>query len=204
MSAASISPGEVVLTVKNDTLFALITEPEYHLNQARAYMHAGQGAEAARALEAVQAFVWLERARAAQPTMDMLVDATLDLDKLARDSVHGAVGMQQLADAARLTHLALAAHYRQLAQASWAQKAWQVTGQHLHAAGLHIRQGVAWGGAVLTDQQQALLKENAILAKALMDGPGCGNSWAEDAAEPQIVAMGHLMDALKPSTTVMP
>lgn len=104
--------------------------------------------------------------------MDMLIDATLDLDKLVRDSVHGVVGMQQLADVARLTHLALAAHSRQLAQASWAQK--------------------------------ALLKENAILAKALMDGPGCGNSWAEDAAEPQIVAMGHLMDALKPSTTVMP
>lgn len=204
MPAAAISPAEAVLTVKNDTLFALIAEPEYHLNLARTYLQAGQGADASRALEAVQAFVWLERARAAQPAMDMLIDATIDLDKLARDSARGAVTVPQLADVARLTHLALAAHYQQMAQDAWAQKAWQVTGQHLHAAELHIRQGMAWGGPTLTNQQQAILKENAVLADALMDGPGCGNSWAEDAAGPQITAMGHLMDTLKPSTAVMP
>lgn len=204
MPAAGISPAEVVLTVKNDTLFALIREPEYRLTQARTSLQSGRGAEAARALEAVQAFVWLERARAASPAMDMLIDATIDLDKLVSDSARGVLSMPQLADAARLTHMALASHYQLMAQAAWAQRVWQVTGQHLHAAGLHIRQAMAWGGSVLTDPQQALLKENEFLAEALMDGPGCGNSWAEDAAQARITAIGQLVDALKPAKAVLP
>lgn len=204
MPAPGRSPDEVVLTVKNDTMFALIGEPEYHLVLARTSLQSGLGAEAARALEAVQAFVWLERARAAAAAMDMLIDATVDLDKLVSDSARGVLTMPQLADAARLTHRALASHYQLMAQAAWAQRAWRVTGQHLHAAGLHIRQGMAWGGPALTDPQRALLKENDFLAEALMDGPGCGNSWAEDAAEAQITAIGKLMEALKSATTVAP
>lgn len=204
MPVPKLSPAESVLTVKNDTLFALIGEPEYHLTQARDSLQSGRGAEAARAFEVVQAFVWLERARASGSAMELLIDAIIDLDKLVGDSARGVANMQQLVDTARLTHLALASHYQQMAQAAWQQKVWQVTGQHLHATGLHIRQGMAWRGQILTDEQQALLKENDFLAEALMDGPGCGNGWAEDAAQGHIAAMGQLVDGLKSAKAVGP
>jgi hypothetical protein len=55
---------------------------------------------------------------------------------------------------------------------------------------------MAWEKHALTTEQQALLRENTILAEALMDGPGCGNSWAVDAAAPQITAMGQLIQAI--------
>lgn len=201
---AGTSPAKAVLTVENDILFALIAEPEFHLRQARMYLQKNNVAEAAQALETVRAFVRLERARAGEPARDKLLDAIIELGGLTRDSTKLTVSGERLSDVARLVHLALAAHCQQMAQASWAEKAWQVTGQHLYGAGLHLRQGLAWVDQALTDEQQGLLKENMVLAKALMDGPGCGNSWAEEAAAPQIAAMGHLISSAMPSQVAVP
>ncbi|ABA90036.1 hypothetical protein Pcar_2801 [Syntrophotalea carbinolica DSM 2380] len=198
VAMAAGSPMESVLTVSNDTLFALIGEPEYRLRQAAMYVDENKTEAAVAALHTVRAFVQLERSRATEPALDKLVDAIIALDTLARNLGKPSPDMLQLSEVAYLTHLALAAHYQQLAQTAWTNEIWQTTGQHLHAADLHTRQGLAWGEHVLTDKQQALLGENKILAEALMDGPGCGNSWAADAAAPQIGAMGQLIDVLMP------
>lgn len=198
VAMAASSPMGSVLTVSNDTLFALIGEPEYRLQQALMYADENQTEAEIAALDTVRAFVQLERSRATEPALDKLVDAIIALNTLTRNLNKPLPDMLQLSEVAYLTHLALAAHYQQLAQTAWAKKIWQTTGQHLHAADLHIRQGLGWGEHVLTKEQQALLGENKILAEALMDGPGCGNSWAADAAAPQIGAMGQLIDILMP------
>jgi hypothetical protein len=192
-------PAESVLTVRNDTLFALIPETEPYLQQARSYLQQNKAAAAGHALETVVAFVRLEMARSTDPARDKLLDAAIALDRLAGDTDKPSVALGRFAEVSRLVHMALAAHNRQMAQATWAEKAWQVTGQHLYGSELHIRQGLAWADQTLTDKQQALLKENTVLAKALMDGPGCGNDWAEKAVAPQIVAMGNLVGALLPA-----
>lgn len=196
--ATGTSSAEAVLTVKNEVLFTLSAEPEFHLRQARTYLQKNNLTEAAQALETVRAYVRLERARAAEPARDKLLDAIIALGKLERDSTKSTVSEDGFSKVAHLVHLALATHGQQMAQAAWAEKAWQVTGQHLYTAGLHLRQGLVWTDQTLTLEQQGLLKENAVLAKALMDGPGCGNSWAEEAAAPQIAAMGHLIGSVMP------
>lgn len=198
------SSAEAVLTVENEVLFALIAEPEFHLRQARMHLQKNSLTETAQALETVGALVRLERARAAEPARDKLIDAIIALGRLARDSMKSTVTGEELSKVARLVHLALAAHYQQMAQAAWAEKAWQVTGQHLYGVELHLRQGLAWIDQALTEEQQGLLKENTVIAKALMDGPGCGNSWAEEAAAPHIAAMGQLMNSVMPPQEAAP
>jgi len=196
------TPAKTVLTVENDILFAFLAEPEYHLRRAQAYLQKNDFPEATQELETVRAFVRLERARAEPPAVDKLIDALIELGAFTRASKKSTATAKGLARVALLVHLALANHTQQMAQASWADKAWQVTGQHLYGAELHLRQGLAWSDQVLKDEQQNLLKENAVLAKALMEGSGCGNSWAEEAAAPQIAAMRQLLEAVWTPTSV--
>ncbi|MDK2848701.1 MAG: hypothetical protein PWP34_2054 [Desulfuromonadales bacterium] len=189
-------PVDSMLKVSNDVLFGLIDEPEFYLRQALIDLEAGKADATIAALKKVKVFVRLERSRATEPALDKLVDAIIGLDRVAREVRKASSAVTSLSEVAHLTHLALAAHYFQLAQAAWAEKIWQTTGQHLYAAERHIRQGMAWEKHALATEQQTLLRENTVLAEALMDGPGCGNSWAEDVAAPQIAAMGELIEAV--------
>lgn len=193
---SATAPQDVVLQVSNDILFALVGEPEDGLRRALGFLDESRSKEVSGQINRVLAFVRLERSRASEPALDKLVDAMIALDALAGEAGKGSVSKAKLTDIARLTHRALAAHYLQLAVESWNGKIWQATGQHLSAAALHLRQGVGWSGVNITPAQQALLTENDTVAGALMDGPGCGNSWVVDAAAPQIDAMKPLIDGI--------
>lgn len=145
-------------------LNSLIGEQDRHFHRAADLYIKGDAEGAASEIRAASALIRMEAGRGSAPDAVRLRTAATNLDTLAADVVAGNVASRRDLDLAfARADLALAAHYRSMADKALADKNRADAGRWLKAAGDSVDEAAAWTGqspsgaqAQVWDQMHAL------------------------------------------------
>ncbi len=196
-AVARWSPAQPVSTSSGSQGFfgeamdTLVAEPDYHFSQARAHLQKGETDQALVELAKGVAFLKLEAGRSTAPAQEELTDAVFDLEKAARSIKRKTVAAGELDRTCGRALEALARHRFLLARDAWSGKDWQKTGGHLQAAVLHLQQLRTWGGEEWSAERTKIVEEAGVVAKALIEGPGCGTDWVPKATDSALGQLGE-------------
>jgi hypothetical protein len=160
--AANTSAAEV--TVPQSALNSLIGEPDRHFHRAADFYAKGDAQTAASEIRAAAALIRIEAGRGSAQDAAKLRTTATDLDTIAENVVNGNVASRRDLDLTfARADLALAAHYRSLADKALADKNRADAGRWLKAAGDSVDEAAAWTGqspsgaqAQVWDQMHAL------------------------------------------------
>ena len=163
LARAADTPAAEV-TVPQSALNSLIGEPDRHFHRAAAFYVKGDAQGAGSEIRAAAALIRIEAGRGSVQDAAKLQTAATDLDTVADNVVNGNVASRRDLDLmfAR-ADLALAAHYRSMADKALANKDRADAGRWLKAAGDSVDEAAAWTGqspsgaqAQVWDQMHAL------------------------------------------------
>ena len=176
-SSASPEAQPGTVAVPEDVLAPLIDEPEHHFHMASRYFAHGDRTHAAVEIRAGAALVKLEAGRHDATNKAGLEDAAKHLDDLAAGVANGAVkSPKELNDAFARADLALARHYRQMAEASAARNEHEKTGYWLEGAADSVDDAAEWSGHKLAAGGRATVNGARSLG-AKLEG---GAKWTAD------------------------
>jgi hypothetical protein len=135
------------VTVPQSALNSLIGEPDRHFHRAADLYAQGDADYAATEIRAAAALIRIEAGRGSVADSAKLQAAATDLDSLADNVVNGNVGSRRDLDLAfARADLALAAHYRSMADEALANKDRTDAGRWIKAAGDSVDEAAAWTG----------------------------------------------------------
>ena len=135
------------VTVPQSALNTLIGEPDHHFHRAIDFYAQGNADGAATEVRAAGALIRIEAGRGSAEDAAKLRAVTTNLDALASNIVNGNVGSRRdLELAFARADLALAAHYRTMADKALAAKDHASAGRWLKAAGNSVDEAAAWTG----------------------------------------------------------
>jgi hypothetical protein len=163
LACAANSPAGQV-TVPESALDSLIGEPNQHFDRAAELYAKGNTDAAASEIRAAAALIRIEAGRGSTADAAKLTTASSDLDTLAGNVANGNVGSRRDLDLAfARADLALASHYRSMANQALADKDRAGAVRWLKAAGDCVDEAAAWTGrtpsgaeAQVSDQMHAL------------------------------------------------
>lgn len=146
-SARAASNRTDQVTVSQSALNSLIGEPNRHFHRAADFYASGDTEDAASEIRAGAALVRMEAGRGSVQDSAKLQAAATDLDSLAGNVVNGNVASRRdLELAFARADLALAAHYRSMADKALAEKDRAGAARWLKAAGDSVDQAAVWTG----------------------------------------------------------
>ncbi len=159
---AANNPGEV--SVPQSALNSLIGEPDRHFHRAADLYAKGGEQGAASEVRAASALIRIEAGRGSAQAAAKLRTTAANLDALADNVVAGNVGSRRDLDLGfARADLALAVHYRSMANRALADKDRADAARWLKAAGDCVDEAAAWTGqspsgaqAQVSDQMHAL------------------------------------------------
>jgi hypothetical protein len=151
----------------DDVLNPLVGEPQRHFDQASALFTRGDNAGSAAEIRAAAALLRLESRREGSVHSGQLTASATNLDQLASHVVAGDVNSRRQLDLAfARADLALAGHYRELADRALAHQEHASAGRWLKAASDYVDDASHWSGQQPpTAQAQAEDQIHALEAK---------------------------------------
>ncbi len=183
--AADTASGDV--TVPQSALNSLIGEPDQHFHRAFDFYARGDADSAAPEIRAGAALIRIEAGRGGAQDEAKLRTTASDLDTLADNVENGNVGSRRdLELAFAHAELALASHYRSLAEKAVADKDRAGAARWLKAAGDCVDNAMAWTGQAPSGAQaQASDQMHALEAKI-----HTGANWTYDEAKRGVGYLG--------------
>jgi hypothetical protein len=175
------------VTVPQSALNSLIGEPNRHFHRASDLYVQGDADGAATEIRAAAALIRIEAGRGNSEDSAKLQIAATNLDALAGDVVNGNVASRRDLDLA-FAHgdLALAAHYRSMAEKALANKDRAGAAQWLKAAGDSVDEAAAWTGQSPSGAQaEAWDQMHALQAKIRTSA-----NWSFDEAKKGVGYLG--------------
>jgi hypothetical protein len=175
------------VTVPESSLNSLIGEPDRHFRRAADLYAKGHPEGAASEIQAAAALIRIEAGRGSAQDSAKLQAVANDLDTLADNVVNGNVGSRgDLALAFARADVALAAHYRSMADKALADKDRAGAGRWLKAAGDSVDEAASWTGQSPSGTQaQAWDQMHALEAKIRTSA-----NWSYDEARKGIGYLG--------------
>lgn len=176
LASAAGTPSAQV-TVPDSVLNSLIGEPDRHFHRAADLYVKGDTTGAASEIRTGAALIRIEAGRASAADASTLKKTATDLDTLAGNVVNGNVGSRTELDLAfARADLALASHYRSMADQALADKDRAGAARWLKAAGDCVDEAATWTGqspsgaqAQVWDQMHALQAKIHTSANWTMD-----------------------------------
>ncbi len=183
--ATNAPAGEV--TVPQSALNSLIGEPDRHFHRAADLYAAGNVNGAASEIRAAAALVRMEVGRGSVQDAGKLQSAATDLDTLAGNIVNGNVASRRELDLAfARANLALASHYRSLADKALADKDRAEAARWLKAAGDSVDEAAAWTGRSPSGAQAEVWDQMHALQAKIRTGA----NWSYDEAKKGVGYLG--------------
>jgi hypothetical protein len=184
-------PGLVV--VQEEVLTPLIDQPEHHFHMATRYFARGDRSQAAAEIRAGAALLKLEAGRHGAANKTGLEDAAKHLDDLAAEVAKGTVkSPKKLHDAFARADLALARHYREMAEASMAENDHEKTGYWLEGAADSVDDAAEWSGLKLAAGGKATVSGARSLGASLESGA----KWTADEVKKYVSDLGSEIESL--------
>lgn len=177
----------------SDVLNALIGEPERHFHQAMSLFASGDNRGAAAEIRSGAALLSLEAGREETHNRGGLQSAAADLNTLAAKIEHGDVSSRTGLDQAfARADLALAAHYRGMADEALANQQHNAAGRWLKAAADAVDDATGWAGQMPpTAQVEARDQIHALEAKIRN-----GTDWSYAEAKKSVGYLGSQIQYL--------
>jgi hypothetical protein len=189
--AASTPAGEV--TVPQSALNSLIGEPDRHFHRAADLYAKGDAQGAASEIRAAAALIRIEAGRGSGQDAAKLQTAATDLETVADNVVKGNVASRHdLNVASARADIALAAHYRSLADKALADKDRADAGRWLKAAGDSVDEAAVWTGQSPSGAQAQVWDQMHALQAKIRTGA----NWSYDEAKKGIGYLGTQMQYL--------
>jgi hypothetical protein len=181
------------VTVPQSALNSLIGEPDRHFHQAADLYVKGDASGAASEIQAAAALIRMEAARGAAEGAAKLQSTATNLDTTAQDVVNGNLASRRdLELAFARADLALAAHYRAMADKALAAKDRVAAGRWLKAAGDAVDEAAAWTGQSPSGAQaEAWDQMHALQAKLRTSA-----NWSYDEARKSVGYLGSQIQYL--------
>jgi hypothetical protein len=175
------------VTVPQSALNSLIGEPDRHFHRAADLYVQGDTEGAATEIRAAAGLIRIEAGRGSAEDAIKLRAVATNLDALASDVVNGNVGSRRdLELAFARADLALAAHYRTMADKALADKDHTNARRWLKAAGDSVDEAAAWTGRSPSGAQaEAWDRMHALQAKVRT-----GANWSYDEAKKGVGYLG--------------
>jgi hypothetical protein len=175
------------VAVPESALNALIGEPDRHFHRAAELYVQGNADGAATEIRAAAALIRMEAGRGSAEDASKLRAAATNLDALASNVANGNVGSRRdLELAFARADLALAAHYRTMADKALADKDHAGAGRWLKAAGDSVDEATAWTGRSPSGTQaEAWDQMHALQAKIRTSA-----NWSYDEAKKGVGSLG--------------
>jgi len=174
-------------TLPNDVLNPLIGEPQRHFDQASTLFTRGDNSGAAAEIRAAAALLRLESRREGSVHSGQLSTAAGNLEQLASQVAAGDIASRgQLDLAFARADLALAGHYRELADRALTRQQHASAGRWLKAASDYVDDATHWSGQQPpTAQAQAEDQIHALEAKIRS-----GANWSASEAKKGVGYLG--------------
>jgi hypothetical protein len=181
------------VTVPQSALNSLIGEPDRHFHQAADLYVKGNASGAASEIKAAAALIRMEAARGSADDAAKLQSTAANLDTTADDVVNGNLASRRDLDLAfARADLALAAHYRAMADNALAEKDRSGAARWLKAAGDSVDQAASWTGQSPSGAQaQAWDQMHALQAKIRTSA-----NWSYDEARKGVGYLGSQIQYL--------
>jgi hypothetical protein len=178
---------EAQVTVPQSALNSLIGEPDRHFHRAADFYVKGDADDAASEIRAAAGLIRIEAGRGSADDRTKLEAVATNLDALASNVVNGNVGSRRdLELAFARADLALAAHYRSMADKALADKDHTSAGRWLKAAGDSVDEAAAWTGRSPSGAQaEAWDQMHALQAKIRTS-----TNWSYDQAKKGVGYLG--------------
>jgi hypothetical protein len=175
------------VTVPESALNSLIGEPDRHFHRAVDLYEQADPEGAATEIRAAAGLIRIEAGRGSAEDASKLRDVATNLDALASNVVNGNVGSRRdLELAFARADLALAAHYRSMADKALADKDHASAGRWLKAAGESVDEAAAWTGRSPSGAQaEAWDQMHALQAKIRTSA-----NWSYDEAKKGVGYLG--------------
>jgi hypothetical protein len=175
------------VTVPRLALNSAIGEPDRHFRRAADLYAKGDTDAAASEIHAAAALVHTEAGRGSAQDSAKLLDAATDLDEVAGSVVNGNVASRRDLDLSfARADLALAAHYRSMADKALADRDRAAAARWLKAASDSVDEAAAWTGRSPSGAQaQAWDQMHALQAKIRT-----GANWSYDEAKKGVGYLG--------------
>ena len=185
------SPSDV--TVPQSALDSLIGEPDQHFHQAANLYIKGDASGAASAIKAAAALIRMEAARGAAEDAAKLKNTAANLDTTAEDVINGNLASRRdLEIAFARADLALAGHYRAMADGALAAKDRGAAARWLKAAGDSVDEAASWTGQSPSGAQaEAWDQMHALQAKIRTSA-----NWSYDEARKGVGYLGSQIQYL--------
>lgn len=183
--AANTTAGEV--TVPQSALNSLIGEPDRHFHRAADLYAKGDSQGAASEIRSAAALISLEAGRGDKQDGAKLQASATALDTLASNVANGNVTSRRELDVA-FAHadIALASHYRSMADSALANKDRAAAGRWLKAAGDSVDEAAFWTGKSPSGAQALAWDQmHALQAKIRV-----GTNWSYDEAKKGVGYLG--------------
>jgi hypothetical protein len=193
MASSAKAPTRHQVVVSEDVLNPLIGEPEHHFHQAASLFTDGDHQGAAAEIRTSAALLSLEAGRGSAENRSGLSSSAAELDDLAARVERGDVASRsELNLAFARADLALAAHYRAMADNALANKEHDNAGRWLKAAADSVDDAAGWAGQQPpTAQVQARDQVNALAAKIRN-----GTNWSYEEAKKGVGYLGSQIQYL--------
>ena len=193
MASSAKAPTRHQVVVSEDVLNPLIGEPEHDFHQAASLFTQGDHQGAASEIRASAALLSLEAGRGGAENRSGLSSSAAELDDLAARVERGDVSSgSELNLAFARADLALAAHYRGMADKALANKEHDNAGRWLKAAADSVNDAAGWAGQERpTAQVQARDQVHALEAKIRN-----GTNWSYDEAKKGVGYLGSQIQYL--------
>lgn len=191
--ARAAKNGSDQVTVPQSALNSLIGEPDRHFHRAADLYAKGDADSAASEIRAASALIRIEAGRGSVKDSAKLQAAATDLDTVAGNVENGNVASRRDLDLAfARADLALAAHYRSMADKALVDKDRAGAGRWLKAAGNSVDDAAAWTGRSPSGAQaEAWDQMHALQAKIRT-----GANWSYDEAKKGVGYLGTQMQFL--------
>ena len=175
------------VTVPDSALNTLMGEPDRHFHRAAEFYVQGDAAGAADEIRAAAALIRMEAGRGSAEDAAKLREIASNLDSLAGNVANGNVASRRdLELAFARADLALAAHYRSMADKALADKNHAGAGRWLKAAGDSVDEATAWTGRSPSGTQaEAWDQMHALQAKIRTSA-----NWSYDEAKKGVGYLG--------------
>ncbi len=193
MAASAEAPSAHQVVVQEDVLNPLIGEPEHHFHHAASLFAKGDTRGAASEIRAAAALLRLEAGRENAENRSGLLSSAAELEDLAARLERGDVlSRSELNLAFDRADLALAGHYRAMAEKAVTNKEHDNAGRWLKAAADSLDDAMRWTGQKPpTAQAQAWDQVHALQAKIRT-----GANWSYDEAKKGVGYLGNQIQYL--------
>jgi hypothetical protein len=183
--AANTPAGEV--TVPQSALNSLIGEPDRHFHRAADLYAKGEAQGTASEIRTAAALIRIEAGRGSRQDAAKLQAAATELDTVADNVVNGNVASRRDLDLAfARADVALAAHYRSMAEKALADKDRADAGRWLKAAGDCVDEASVWTGKGPSGTQAEVWDQMHALQAKIRTGA----NWSYDEAKKGVGYLG--------------